>query len=202
MDNEGACRCALSLCPGFHGIEDVHERRTFVELRALELSLCAALGRLIFSAQTKGRRERERKRKGKEKGKLEVKLWQKRKKLQTPQPGFEPGTSANATNALPLSQSLTSNYPFPFSFPFLGLLSLPLPFPSLALLPFVCTKKRILHIYPINSSFLLFWLACYVYRWLSHTRRNTRASHFIGLPTDSKLLCRLFAMNTGSPKKN
>ena len=36
-----------------------------------------------FLAQTKGRRERERerKRKGKRKGKIEVKLWQKRKKI-------------------------------------------------------------------------------------------------------------------------
>ena len=52
----------------------------------------------IFKAQTKGRRERKKKGKeeeGKErgrrergKGKLEVKLWQKRKKSQTPQPGI------------------------------------------------------------------------------------------------------------------
>ena len=67
-----------------------------------------------FLAQTKGRREKERERKrkgkgkeeeGKEKGKgkLEVKLWQKRKKSQTPQPGIEPGTPANAADALPLS---------------------------------------------------------------------------------------------------
>ena len=65
-----------------------------------------------FKAQTKGRRERKRKGKeeeakerGKErgKGKLEVKLWQKRKKSQTPQPGIEPGTPANAADALPLS---------------------------------------------------------------------------------------------------
>ena len=59
-------------------------------------------------------RGRERKRKGKKeegkergrergKGKLEVKLWQKRKKLQTPQPGIEPGTPANGADALPLS---------------------------------------------------------------------------------------------------
>ena len=63
-------------------------------------------------AQTKGRRERKRKGKeeeGKErgrergKGKFEVKLWQKRKKSQTPQPGIEPGTPANAADALPLS---------------------------------------------------------------------------------------------------
>ena len=68
--------------------------------------------KMRFLAQTKGRREkdRERKRKGKEeegkekgKGKLEVKLWQKRKKSQTPQPGIEPGTPANAADALPLS---------------------------------------------------------------------------------------------------
>ena len=45
-------------------------------------------------------RKRKRKRK-KEEGKggggrkLEVKLWQKRKKSQTPQPGIEPGTPAN-----------------------------------------------------------------------------------------------------------
>ena len=57
-----------------------------------------------------GRRTgRERKRKGKKeegkggKGKLEVKLWQKQKKSQTPQPGIEPGTPANAADALPLS---------------------------------------------------------------------------------------------------
>ena len=62
--------------------------------------------KMRFLAQTKGRREleRERKRKGKEKGKgeLEVKLWQKRKKSQTPQPGIEPGTPANTADALPL----------------------------------------------------------------------------------------------------
>ena len=47
--------------------------------------------KMRFLAQTKGRREKERERKrkgkeeeGKEKGKLEVKLWQKRKKSQTP----------------------------------------------------------------------------------------------------------------------
>ena len=60
--------------------------------------------------QTKGRRERERKRRGKDeegkgrgkerrkgkekvKGELEVKLWQKWKKSQTPQPGIEPCTA-------------------------------------------------------------------------------------------------------------
>ena len=68
--------------------------------------------RVRFKAQTKGRRERKRKEKeeeekerGKEsgEGKLEVKLWQKRKKSQTPQPGIEPGTPANAADALPLS---------------------------------------------------------------------------------------------------
>ena len=55
-------------------------------------------------------RGRERKMKGKKeeegkrgKGKLEEKLWQKRKKSQTPQPGIEPGTPANAADALPLS---------------------------------------------------------------------------------------------------
>ena len=32
-----------------------------------------------------------------------MKLWQKRKKSQTPQPGIEPGTPANAADALPLS---------------------------------------------------------------------------------------------------
>ena len=50
-------------------------------------------------------KERKRKRKkeeGKGEGKLEVKLWQKRKKSQTPQPGIEPGTPANAADALPL----------------------------------------------------------------------------------------------------
>ena len=46
-----------------------------------------------------GKGERER-RKGR---KLEVKLWQKRKKSQTPQPGIEPGTPANAADALPMS---------------------------------------------------------------------------------------------------
>ena len=69
--------------------------------------------KMRFLAQTKGRREKERERKrkkgkeeeGKEKGKgkLEVKLWQKRKKSQTPQPGIEPGTPANAADAPPLS---------------------------------------------------------------------------------------------------
>ena len=53
-------------------------------------------------------RRRKRKRKGKKEEerrerKLEVKLWQKRKKLQTPKPGIEPGTPANAADALPLS---------------------------------------------------------------------------------------------------
>ena len=32
-----------------------------------------------------------------------MRLWQKRKKPQTPQPGIEPGTPANAADALPLS---------------------------------------------------------------------------------------------------
>ena len=55
----------------------------------------------------KGRRESfgkgKERRKGKEKGKgkLEVKLWQKRKKSQTPQPGIEPGTPVLQS---PLSQ--------------------------------------------------------------------------------------------------
>ena len=40
---------------------------------------------------------------GKEKGKLEVILWQKQKKSQTPQLKIEPGTPANAADALPLS---------------------------------------------------------------------------------------------------
>ena len=42
--------------------------------------------------------------------------------------------------------SFTSNFPFPFSFPFL-FLSL-----SLSLRPFVCAKKRIIHIYPIKKK--------------------------------------------------
>ena len=61
---------------------------------------------IIFKAQTKGRREEEEegKERGRERGKgiLEVKLGQKRKKSQTPQPGIEPGTPANAADALPL----------------------------------------------------------------------------------------------------
>ena len=70
-------------------------------------------GKMVyFKAQTKGRRERKRKgmkeewkERGRERGKgtLELKLWQKRKKSQTPQPGIEPGTPANAADALPLS---------------------------------------------------------------------------------------------------
>ena len=40
--------------------------------------------------------------KWKEKGNLEVKLWLKRKKSQTPKLGIEPGTSANVADALPL----------------------------------------------------------------------------------------------------
>ena len=109
------------------------------------------------TGQTQGRRER--KRKGKEedekergrergKGKLEVKLWQKRKKSQTPQPGIEPGTPANAADALPLSHrdkrhhqlvcskfskiSVSAKASLPISlslFPFL-FLSHPLPFLS------------------------------------------------------------------------
>ena len=51
--------------------------------------------------EVKGRERRKGTEKGK--GKLEVKLWQKRKKSQTPQPGIEPGTPANAADALPLS---------------------------------------------------------------------------------------------------
>ena len=87
-----------------------------VELTCVPLDIywdkCEDAFFFFFLAQTKGRREkqRERKRKGKEeegkekgKGKLEVKLWQKRKKSQTPQPGIEPGTPANAADALPLS---------------------------------------------------------------------------------------------------
>ena len=47
----------------------------------------------VNEEQAKGRRERERerKRKGKEQAKLEVKLWQKRKKLQTPSRESNPG---------------------------------------------------------------------------------------------------------------
>ena len=72
-------------------------------------------GQVRRLSQTKGRRERERerKRKGKEKGKgkLEVKLWQKRKTSQTPQPGIEPGTPANAADALPLSRDTRHHQP-------------------------------------------------------------------------------------------
>ena len=68
--------------------------------------------RMRFIAQTKGRRERERerKRKGKEKGKGEREreigneaLAETGKKSQTPQPGIESGTPANAADARPLS---------------------------------------------------------------------------------------------------
>ena len=55
----------------------------------------------FYSANERSKGEgKGRKRKGKEKGKgkLEVKLWQKRKKLQTPQPGIEPGTPANVAD--------------------------------------------------------------------------------------------------------
>ena len=60
----------------------------------------------FFSANERSKgdgkgKEEEGKEKGK--GKLEVRLWQKRKKSQTPQPGIEPGTPANAADALPLS---------------------------------------------------------------------------------------------------
>ena len=72
-------------------------------------------------SQTKGRsdqRKRERKRKGKKKGKLEVKFWQKRKKLQTHQPGIEAGTPANAADyGLPLSHRDKQHHPFDLSFP-------------------------------------------------------------------------------------
>ena len=71
-----------------------------------------------FLAQTKGRREKERERKrkgkeeeGKEKGKGErereigSEALAETEKSQTPQPqpGIEPGTPANAADALPLS---------------------------------------------------------------------------------------------------
>ena len=60
----------------------------------------------FFSANERSKGEgkgKEEEGKEKGKGKLEVKLWQKRKKSQTPQPGIEPGTPANAADALPLS---------------------------------------------------------------------------------------------------
>ena len=87
-----------------------------------------------------------------------MKLWQKRKKSQTPQPGIEPGTPANAADALPLSHrdtvcwgpgfdsrlgrlrffpflpklhfQLFSPPPFLSSFFLFLFLSFPLPFPS------------------------------------------------------------------------
>ena len=81
-----------------------------------------------------------------------LKFWQKQKKSQTPQPGIEPGTPANAADALPLRQAtppaslfkilsrLGRLWFFPFlpklHFQFLFLLSLPLPF--LFLWPFAC----------------------------------------------------------------
>ena len=60
--------------------------------------------KMRFLAQTKGRRERERKgerRKGK--GNWKWSFGRNGKKSQTPQPGIEPGTPANAADALPLS---------------------------------------------------------------------------------------------------
>ena len=72
-----------------------------------------------------------------------MKLWQKRKKSQTPQPGIEPGTPANAADALPLSHRDKRYLPFPSSsFPFLSL--------SFSLRPFVCAKKRIFAFTPIT----------------------------------------------------
>ena len=58
---------------------------------------------VFFSANERSKGEgkgKEEEGKEKGKGKLEVKLWQKRKKSQTPQPGIEPGTPANAADAL------------------------------------------------------------------------------------------------------
>ena len=72
--------------------------------------LSASITSIANERSTWREKDRERKKKGKEeegkekgKGKLEVKLWQKRKKSQTPQPGIESGTPANAADALPLS---------------------------------------------------------------------------------------------------
>ena len=48
----------------------------------------------------KGKEEERKGRGEKGKGKLEVKLWQKGKKSQTPQPRIEPGTPVNAADAL------------------------------------------------------------------------------------------------------
>ena len=77
-------------------------------------------------------RGRERKRKGKGEGKLEVKLWQKRKKSQTPQPVIEPGTPANAADALPLSHRDKRHHQLVCSCSFFLFLflSFPLPRPS------------------------------------------------------------------------
>ena len=63
-------------------------------------------------AEGKGKEEEGKgeRRKGKGKGKLEVKLWQKRKNSQTRKLGIEPGTRANATDALPLSRILFAKF--------------------------------------------------------------------------------------------
>ena len=94
---------------------------------------------------------------------------------QTPQPGIEPGTPANAADALPLSHRDKRHhqpvclkfYPLCLHFTTWGVCNLfhfcqsftsnfpPFSFPflslSLSLRPFVCTKKRTLRIYPINN---------------------------------------------------
>ena len=64
--------------------------------------------KIVFLAQTKCRREmeKERKRRERRKGKGNWKWSFGRngsKKLQTPQPGIEPGTPANAADVLPIS---------------------------------------------------------------------------------------------------
>ena len=92
-----------------------------------------------------------------------MKLWQKRKKSQTPQPGIEPGTPANAADALPLS-----HFPsFPSSFFLILFLSFPLPFPStlrlrikislFAFIPFNKFSFAVYEMQDISSKSILFF---------------------------------------------
>ena len=121
--------------------------------------------------ERKGRgRERKRKGKGGGGGKLEVKLWQKRKKSQTPQPGIEPGTPANAADALPVCwgpgfdsrlgrlrffpflPKLHFQFPFPLSLP-LSFSSSSFPFIFLSLRPFRLRFKISLFAFiPLNKE--------------------------------------------------
>ena len=102
-------------------------------------------------SERKGRgRERKRHRKGGTE--FEVKLWQKRKKSQVPQPGIEPGTPANAAGVpgsnpdwsvcdfFRFCQSFTSNLPSPLSLP-LSFSSSSFAFLFLSLRPFVCAFR-------------------------------------------------------------